>query len=140
MAARTQRSSNFRSPAETLRRIQDLGSRLTGAARSISEDMANSPAGRFIEPMARIGASAVELSTMWVAPMRAILEEQQQLIDAVASWAAEQRKLADRFAEIADRHRALTNDVMSALGPTLDQLDALAGRGPKSSPADRKPT
>ena len=65
---------------------------------------------------------------MWVAPMRAVLEEQQELIDAVSSWAEEQRKLADRFSELADRHRKLTEGVMSTLTPTLDHLDRLASR------------
>ena len=42
--------------------------------------------------MAQWGERTVELSTLWVAPVRAVLEEQQELIDAVASWAEEQRK------------------------------------------------
>ena len=65
---------------------------------------------------------------MWVAPMRAVLQEQQDQIDAVSSWAEEQRKLADRFRELADRHRQLSEGVMSTLTPTLDHLDRLAGR------------
>ena len=31
--------------------------------------------------------------------MRAVLEEQQEIIDMISAWAEEQRKLADRFAE-----------------------------------------
>jgi hypothetical protein len=70
----------------------------------------NVPAGKSVgrslvpQPFAAWAERAAELSTMWVSPMRAVLEEQQDLIDAVSSWAEEQRKLADRFSELADRH------------------------------------
>ena len=115
--------------ADAFKRMQDLGAQLTGAARSMAENLTSSTAAApFAEPMARWGERTVELSTLWVAPMRAMLEEQQELIDAVASWADEQRKLADRFAELASRHRELTDQVLSAITPALDQVDLLAGR------------
>ena len=81
------------SPGEAWRRVQEIGAQLTGAASSMAEDFANSPGGQFAEPIARMGARTAELATMWVAPMRAMLEEQQDLGDAIASWAEQQRVL-----------------------------------------------
>jgi len=129
-ATEDQRPSNWLSPIDALRRVQELGAQLTAAARAMADDVADSP-GQTPESMARWGERAVELSTLWVAPVRAVLEEQQELIDAVSSWAAEQRKLAERFEELARRHRELTEQVLAAISPTLDQADRLAGRKPK---------
>jgi len=136
---------NWFSPLDALRRVQELGAQLSGTARSFIEPQDEDDAeydtdedetavddasrGSFVpQPFAAWAERAAELSTMWVAPMRAVLEEQQELIDAVSSWAEEQRKLADRFSELADRHRTLTEGVMSTLTPTLDHLDRLAAR------------
>ena len=133
------------SPLDALRRVQELGDQLSKTARSFvdppaeqddAEDVpdVDAPTAKrasvsFVpQPFAAWAERAAELSTMWVAPMRAVLEEQQDLIDAVSSWAEEQRKLADRFSELADRHRTLTEGVMSTLTPTLDHLDRLASR------------
>ena len=85
--------------------------------------------------MAQWGERAVELSTLWVAPMRAVLEEQQEIIDTISAWAEEQRKLADRFAELANRHREVTADLFAVLTPSLDNLDLLAGRKPAKKAA-----
>ena len=114
------------SPADALRRVQELGAQLASAARSMSDAAAESQPASL--PMAQWGERAVELSTLWVAPMRAVLEEQQEIIDTIASWAEEQRKLADRFTELAQRHREQTEQVLAVLTPTLDHLDLLAGR------------
>ena len=130
-ATEDHRQSNWLSPIDALRRVQELGAQLTAAARAMADDVADSPGGQIPESMARWGERAVELSTLWVAPVRAVLEEQQELIDAVSSWAAEQRKLAERFEELARRHRELTEQVLAAISPTLDQADRLAGRKPK---------
>jgi hypothetical protein len=110
---------------DAFRLIQDVGGRLSDAARSMADDFAASPAAQFAEPMARLGAQMAELSTAWVGPVRAILEEQQELIDTVAAWAEQQRELADRFAVLADRHRALTAQTMSVLQPLLDGIEKL---------------
>ena len=114
------------SPADALRRVQELGAQLANAARSMSEAAAESQPASL--PMAQWGERAVELSTLWVAPMRAVLEEQQEIIDTISAWAEEQRKLADRFSELAKRHREQTEQVLAVLSPTLDNLDRLAGR------------
>ena len=123
------------SPADALRRVQELGAQLAGAARSMSEAAAESQPATL--PMAQWGERAVELSTLWVAPMRAVLEEQQELIDTISSWAEEQRKLADRFAELAKRHREMTEEVLAVMTPTLDHLDRLAGRKSAKKPATK---
>jgi hypothetical protein len=127
------------SGADAFRRMQELGAQLTGAARSIAENLTSSSAAApFAEPMAEWGERTVELSTLWVAPMRAMLEEQQELIDAVASWAEEQRKLADRFSVLAARHREMTEQVLSAITPALDQVEWMVGRAPSSSAKSKK--
>jgi hypothetical protein len=146
MAARDEQTPiNWFSPLDALRRVQELGAQLSGTARSFiepededateydtDEDEAAAEGesrGNFVpQPFAIWAERAAELSTMWVAPMRAVLQEQQDLIDAVSSWADEQRKLADRFSELADRHRQLSEGVLSTWTPTLDHLDRLAGR------------
>jgi hypothetical protein len=130
-------SSNWFTPSDALKQLQNLGAQLGGAARSAAQELANSPAGQLVEPMARWGERTAELSTLWVAPVRAILEEQQQLIDAVASWAEEQRKLADRFSELADRHRKLTEQVIAAVTPALDQAERISGRTRKKAAAKK---
>ena len=158
MAARDEEAPiNWFAPLDALRRVQELGAQLSGAARSFIEPpedqadddsgghettAAGTSGGSFVpQPFAAWAERAAELSTMWVAPMRAVLEEQQDLIDAVSSWAEEQRKLADRFSELADRHRQLTEGVMSTLAPTLDHLDRLAGRtSPKQAAKPSKAT
>lgn len=146
------------SPLDALRRVQELGDQLSTTARSFIEPQAeeddadggpdeDEPTAKRVsrsfvpQPFAAWAERAAELSTMWVAPMRAVLEEQQELIDAVSSWAEEQRKLADRFSELADRHRTLTEGVMSTLTPTLDHLDGLTART-STKPAGKpsKPT
>jgi hypothetical protein len=85
--------------------------------------------------MARLGERTAELSTLWVAPLRAMLEEQQELIDAVSTWADQQRELADRFATLSRRHRAMSEQLLASINPTLDHLDWLAGR---QKPQDQK--
>ena len=146
MAARDEQAPlNWFSPLDALRRVQEFGAQLSETARSFIEPQEDDDAehdtdedgavtngnGRhsFVpQPFAAWAEGAAELSTMWVAPMRAVLQEQQDLIDAISSWAEEQRKLADRFSDLAERHRQLSEGLMSTLTPTLDQLDRLAGR------------
>jgi hypothetical protein len=154
MAARDEQApANWFSPLDALRRVQELGAQLSGTARSFLEpqaqdeedeeldedgDAAEGQARRGLvpQPFAAWAERSAELSTMWVAPMRAVLQEQQDLIDAISSWAEEQRKLADRFSELAERHRQLNEGVMSTLTPTLDHLDRLAGRMPGKQAAN----
>ena len=126
-------------PSEALRQLQELGTQLTGAAQSMADELSKSSPGQF-EPMVRLGERAIELSTLWVAPVRALLEEQQELMDAVASWAEEQRKLSERFADIAKRHRELTDQVTAAIKPALDQADWIGGRAKRTTAkaADKK--
>ena len=112
--------------------MQELGAQLTGAARSIAENLTQfTGRGTVRRADGPDGVSArSSCSTLWVSPMRAMLEEQQELIDAVASWAEEQRKLADRFSELAARHREMTEQVLSAITPALDHVEWMAGRDP----------
>jgi hypothetical protein len=128
-----QAATGWFSPTDALRRVQELGAQLATAARNMSEAAAESQPGSL--PMAQWGERAVELSTLWVAPMRAVLEEQQEIIDTISAWAEEQRKLADRFAELANRHREVTADLFAVLTPSLDNLDLLAGRKPTKKAA-----
>jgi hypothetical protein len=145
MAGRDEQAPiNWFSPLDALRRVQELGAQLSGTARSFTDPQERDDAeydtddeiaaegasrGSFVpQPFAAWAEGAAELATTWVAPMRAVLQEQQDLIDAMSSWAEEQRKLADRFSELADRHRQLSEGVLSTLTPTLDHLDRLAGR------------
>jgi hypothetical protein len=110
---------------DVLRTVQELGGQLSEAARSMADDFGRSPASKFVEPMARLGAQMAELSTMWVSPMRSILEEQQELIDAVAAWAEQQKVLAERFAAIAERHRKLSEQTQALMEPLLQQAERL---------------
>jgi hypothetical protein len=125
--------------ADAFKLLQDVGGKLTEAARSLAEDVIESPAGGFVEPLARLGAQAAELSTAWVSPVKAILDEQQELVDALAAWSEQQRILAERFATLAERHRALTSQTMSVLGPMLDQIEHLGAIGRHRHPGDEEP-
>ena len=110
---------------DAFRLLQDMSGKLTDAARSLADEVLESPAGSFVEPLARLGAQAAELSTAWVAPVKAILDEQQELVDALAAWAEQQRVLAERFSSLAERHQALTAQTMSVIGPLLEQVEQL---------------
>jgi hypothetical protein len=125
---------------ETLRMIQEVGSQIASAAQSLADDFARSPGERFAEPIARLGAQMAELSTLWVTPVRSLLNEQQDLIDALALWSAQQRELADRFATIAERHRALNNQVMSLLEPVLDRAEQLRSMGKGTATSSDEPS
>ena len=114
--------------SEALRMFQEIGGRLSDAARTIASDVAKSPAGNITEPLAQLAEQLAAMSTAWVSPVRAILDEQQALVDTIAEWAEQQRVLADKFAELADRHRTMTNQTMSLLGPLLEKVESLGGR------------
>jgi len=136
--------TNWLSPIDALRRVQELGEQLATAARSYSQDQQvegeDLPDAAVAPPSVGAWAErAAELSTMWVSPMRVMLEEQQELIDAISSWADAQRELAERFSDLAERHRRVTEGILATLTPTLDHLDRIAGR---ASGAERatKPT
>ena len=142
MAARDeQRPTNWLSPIDALRRVQELGEQLASAARSYSQDERGEEdeAPDAVSPpsVAVWAERAAELSTMWVSPMRVLLEEQQELIDAISSWADAQRELAERFSDLADRHRQVTDGILATLTPTLDHLDRLAGRAPGGKEATK---
>ena len=143
-------SSNPAAPfGEAFRRIQEIGAQLSDAARTMADDFARTPGGRFAEPMIRLGSQTAELATLWVAPVRAVLQEQQELMDAMATWAQQQRELAERFSVLAERHRQLTTQVTTLLDPWLEQIGKVgqwnqpegadtedsAGRRPSDSPA-----
>lgn len=113
---------------DALRMFQDLGTRMNDAARSIASEVAKGPAGPIVEPMVHLTEQLAAVSTAWVGPVKGILEQQQDLVDAVAAWSEQQRILADRFSELAERHRALTEQTMSVLGPLLDQVERMGGR------------
>jgi len=144
MAARDeQQPTNWLSPVDALRRVQEIGEQLASAARSYSrdepDDEEETPTAP--QPLPSVGAwaeRAAELSTMWVSPMRVMLEEQQELIDAISSWADAQRELAERFSDLADRHRQVTDGILATLTPTLDHLDRLAGRAPAAKRAAKQ--
>lgn len=125
---------------EALRMIQDVGAQLASAAQSMADDFARSPAERFAEPIARLGAQMAELSTLWVTPVRSMLQEQQELIDVLAAWSVQQRELADRFATLAERHRVLSSQIMSLLEPILDQAERLRTVAKNAKPRSDEPT
>ncbi len=125
--------AGWSSASDVLRQVQEMSANLADAARNMVEEVSSSPAGRFAAPIARLGERTVELSTLWVEPMRAMLDEQQQFLDAVSTWAEEQKKLADRFAELARRHRELSQQTMNAITPVLDQADWLRGLSTRAS-------
>jgi hypothetical protein len=142
MAARDEQvPTNWLSPIDALRRVQELGEQLANAARSYSQDdQGDEDEAPDAVPPLSVGVwaeRAAELSTMWVSPMRVMLEEQQELIDAISSWADAQRELAERFSDLADRHRQVTEGLLATLTPTLDHLDRLAGRAPGAKGATK---
>ena len=115
---------------DALRMFQDLGAKMNDAARGIASEVAKGPAGPFVEPMAHLAQQLAAVSTAWVGPVRGILDQQQDLIDAVAAWSEQQKILAERFSELAERHRALTEQTMGVLGPLLEQVEKLGGKRP----------
>ena len=129
MATDETRDTDVPNPlADALRMFQEVGTRMNEAARGIASEVAKGPAGPFVEPMAQLAQQLAAVSTAWVGPVKGILEQQQDLVDAVAAWSEQQRILADRFSELAERHRQLTEQTMGVLGPLLDQVEKLSGR------------
>lgn len=110
---------------DALRVIQDVGGQLADAAAIMAEEFSRSPAARFVEPMARYSSQIAELSTMWVMPMRSMLEEQQELVDALAAWAEQQRVLSERFSKLAERHQKMTAQTLAVLQPLLEQAERI---------------
>ena len=144
MAARDEQvPTSWLSPVDALRRVQELGEQLASAARSYSQvERGDEDEAPMAEPAPSVAAwaeRAAELSTMWVSPMRVMLEEQQELIDAISSWADAQRELAERFSDLADRHRLVTDGILATMTPTLDHLDRLAGRASGAKRATKQP-
>jgi hypothetical protein len=131
--------------ADALRLLQDVSGRLTVAARSIADQALESPAGPYVEPLARMGAQVAELSTAWVGPVKALLDEQQELIEALAAWSEQQRIIAERFSALAERNRALSAQTMAVLGPLLDGVESVGhlgsnlGRSAAPKPSEPKP-
>ena len=132
--------------ADALRLLQDVSGRLTVAARSIADQALESPAGPYVEPLARMGAQVAELSTAWVGPVKALLDEQQELIEALAAWSEQQRIIAERFSALAERNRALSAQTMAVLGPLLDGVESVGhlgsnlGRSAAPKPSEPKPS
>lgn len=116
---------------DALRMFQELGARMTEAAKTIATEVANGPAGPVVEPMVHLTQQLAAVSTAWVGPVKGILDQQQELVDAVAAWSEQQRILAERFSDLAERHRQLTEQTMSVLGPLLEQVEKLGGRRPE---------
>jgi hypothetical protein len=121
--------------ADALRLLQDVSGRLTDAARSLADQALDSPAGPYVEPLARMGAQVAELSTAWVGPVKALLDEQQELIEALAAWSEQQRIIAERFSALAERNRAISAQTMAVLGPLLDGVESV---GQFARPADKR--
>jgi methyl-accepting chemotaxis protein len=123
---------------EAFRQIQDIGAQLSEAAWTMADEFARSPAGRFAEPMVRLGSQTAELATMWVAPVRAMLQEQEELINALSSWAEQQKQLAETFSALAERHRKLNAQVTSVLDPLLERVAEFGTWGrPQTDEPDR---
>jgi hypothetical protein len=108
------------SPLDALRIIQESGAQLLDATRRITKEAAQTPLGLVAEPLARYGEYLADLSTMWVNPLRTVLEEQQQLADLMANWAKQQQELARSMSQWADRHRAVVKQLSEVLEPILD--------------------
>jgi hypothetical protein len=75
---------------------------------------------------------------MWVAPVRAMLQEQEELINALSSWAEQQKQLAETFSALAERHRKLNAQVTSVLDPLLERVAEFGTWGrPQTDEPDR---
>jgi hypothetical protein len=114
--------------ADVLKLMQDVGSRLTVVAKTAATKVADSPGGAVFEPVTQLTQQLAAVSTAWVTPVKALLDEQQEIMDAIAAWSEQQRILADRMGALAERHRALTSQTMAVLRPLLDQVEGLGGR------------
>lgn len=121
---------------DAFRLLQEVSGRLTATARNLADEVLESPAGPYVEPMARMGAQMAELSTAWVGPVKAVLDEQQELVDALAAWSEQQRILAERFAVLAERHRSMSAQTMAVLGPMLEGVEAIGRVGQRPRSAD----
>ena len=129
MAAEADGATGPNPLGDALRLLQEVGGRMSEAARGIATEVAKGPAGPFVEPMAQLAQQLAAISTAWVSPVKAILEEQQDIVDTIAAWSEQQKILAERFSELAERHRQLTGQTMALLTPLLDQVEAMGGRG-----------
>jgi hypothetical protein len=108
------------SPVDALRIIQESGAQLLEAAARLAKEATQSPMGMIAEPLARYGEYLADLSTMWVSPLRTVLDEQQQLAELMAGWAKQQEELAKAIATWADHHRGVIKQLSDVLDPILD--------------------
>jgi hypothetical protein len=78
------------SPLDAFRMMQERGAQLVEAGRRLTREATQGPAGLIPDPLSRLFVYLADLSTIWVNPLRTILEEQQQLADMLSSWAKQQ--------------------------------------------------
>ena len=114
-----------------MRRIQE-------AARSMADELASAQRGMVVEPIVRMGAKIVDLSTLWVGPVRALMDQQQALIEAMELWAKQQRDLAERFARLAEEQRRVTSYVMKAITPQIEQIEQVRAKARSVSAKPKK--
>ena len=101
--------------AELMRPLQDLGVQLATVAQRMREAGSTSVA----DPLTKAADDILAASTMWVRPVRAIIEQQRDLSETMAAWAQNQRILADQMTKWAERNRQMTDEVATLLEPLL---------------------
>ena len=107
-----------------MKRLQNLGSQAAASARSLTEEFARTASTRTPDPMMRVGAQIWQLSTMWVAPIQAILKEQRDFYDVMAQWAKQQRTFADQMEKMVENNQRITEQLTDLLAPFIEQAEA----------------
>jgi methyl-accepting chemotaxis protein len=101
--------------------FQKLTADMATLTRSLMGPMA--PAA---EPVADYAVKLAELYRASVKPLRAMLEEQQELADRLAAGLEQLRALTEQFSQWADQHSRLVEQTRTLVEPLLAQSERLA--------------
>jgi hypothetical protein len=110
----------------------DPGQDLFETFRRLTANMAKAtrallgPAAVVGEPAASFATQLAELHRASVQPLRAIVEEQRELADSIATGLEQLQALTEQFAQWADQHRRLVTQAQALLDPLTEQSEKLA--------------
>ncbi|MGH9120210.1 MAG: hypothetical protein ACRD0A_20795 [Acidimicrobiales bacterium] len=111
---------------------RDEGVDLLESLRRLTANMAKAtrtllgPAAVVGQPAAAYAGQLAELYRASVEPMRAILDEQRELADRIATGLDQLQTLTGQFAEWAEQHRRLVAQAQALVDPLTEQTEKLA--------------
>jgi ABC-type transporter Mla subunit MlaD len=108
-------------PPDLFQSFQKLTTEMARLARSLMGPVA--PAA---EPVADYAVKLAELYRASVEPLRAVLVEQQELADRLATGLEQLQTLTEQFGQWAEQHSRMVENTRKVVEPLLAQSEQLA--------------